>query len=412
MFRIVKYTKSKYLIAAGIAGAVAFGSLSSLSAQDIPAPKNVAAAPADALKTESGLASKVLKKGTGTEKPGPRDSVTVHYTGWDKAGKMFDSSVARGEPIEFPLNQVIKGWTEGVQLMVVGEKRRLWIPAALAYGEVPSRPGAPAGDLCFDVELIKIKKAPEAPKVPENLVAPKDAVKTKSGLASKVLKKGTGTIKPGAKEYVKVHYTGWTTDGKMFDSSVMRGQPSVFALNQVIKGWTEGLQLMVAGEKRRFWIPAELAYGKVPARPGAPAGDLCFDVELIKVLRIPDAPKDVAKPPADAVKSESGVISKLTKEGKGAKPQATDVVFVNYTCWSKEGKVIDTTIPTGNTVPLPLDKIPAELKAPLLLMKVGETRRIWVPAKYVVRDPSNPEAPKGLICYDFELVKILDKKQK
>ena len=73
---------------------------------------------------------------------------------------MFDSSVRRGTPSEFPLNRVIPGWTEGVQLMVEGETRRFWIPAAMAYGETPRRPGAPSGDLVFDVELIEILPPP------------------------------------------------------------------------------------------------------------------------------------------------------------------------------------------------------------------------------------------------------------
>ena len=80
---------------------------------------------------------------------------------------------------------------------------------------------------------------------------------------------------------MRVHYTGWTTDGKMFDSSVERGSPSEFGLNQVIKGWTEGLQLMVAGEKRRFWIPESLAY---QGQRGRPKGMLVFDVELLEIL--------------------------------------------------------------------------------------------------------------------------------
>src|SRR5262245_16679035 len=83
----------------------------------IPPPEDVAAAPADAEKTASGLASKVLKPGTGTEKPGPEDTVEVHYTGWTTDGHMFDSSVQRNRPAKFALNRVIKGWTEGVQLM-------------------------------------------------------------------------------------------------------------------------------------------------------------------------------------------------------------------------------------------------------------------------------------------------------
>ncbi|MEN8164183.1 MAG: FKBP-type peptidyl-prolyl cis-trans isomerase [Acidobacteriota bacterium] len=103
------------------------------SAQDIPAPADVAAAPKDAVKTDSGLASKVLQAGTGTDHPDAWDKVTVHYSGWTTDGTMFDSSVKRGEPATFPLNRVIPGWTEGLQLMVVGEKRRLWIPVQLAY---------------------------------------------------------------------------------------------------------------------------------------------------------------------------------------------------------------------------------------------------------------------------------------
>ena len=249
--------------------------------EDLPAPADVAAAPADAEKTASGLASKVLTPGTGKDRPGATDTVKVHYTGWTTDGKMFDSSVKRGQPTSFPLNRVIKGWTEGLQLMVEGEKRRFWIPGNLAYGDKPARPGAPAGTLVFDVELLEIDRPIPAPE--DVASAPASAKKTDSGLAYRVLKAGTGTKKPAATNTVKVHYTGWTTDGKMFDSSVKRGQPASFPLNRVIKGWTEGLQLMVEGEKTRFWIPGNLAYGDKPARPGAPAGTLVFDVELLAI---------------------------------------------------------------------------------------------------------------------------------
>ena len=120
----------------------------------VPAPTDVAAPPDDADTTASGLASKVIEPGTGTQHPGPTSTVTVHYTGWHTNGEMFDSSVTRGQPASFPLNGVISGWTEGVQLMVAGEKRRFWIPEDLAYG---GRAGYPAGMLVFDVELISIQ---------------------------------------------------------------------------------------------------------------------------------------------------------------------------------------------------------------------------------------------------------------
>ena len=245
----------------------------------LPAPDDVAAPPADAERTESGLASKVLQNGTGSEHPDENDRVTVHYTGWTTDGNMFDSSVTRGRPATFPLNGVIAGWTEGVQLMVVGEKRRFWIPEDLAYG---GRRGAPQGMLVFDVELLEVQETPDPPSAPENVAAPPaNAERTESGLASLVIEAGDGDQHPSETSRMRVHYTGWTTDGEMFDSSITRGRPATFPLNRVIDGWTEGVQLMVVGEKRRFWIPESLAYG---GRPGAPQGMLVFDVQLLEIL--------------------------------------------------------------------------------------------------------------------------------
>ncbi len=246
---------------------------------DIPPPDDVKAAPADAKKTDSGLAYKVLTAGKGKQKPTAADSVEVHYTGWTTDGRMFDSSVKRGQPARFPVGGVIKGWTEGLQLMTVGEKARFWIPADLAYGDSPGG-GRPAGMLVFDVQLLGITSPPKTPE--DVAAAPKSAKKTASGIAYKVLKKGSGKEHPTAQSTVEVHYSGWTTDGKMFDSSVSRGQPATFPLGGVIPGWTEGVQLMVVGEKTRFWIPGNLAYDNSP-RPGAPHGTLVFDIELLSI---------------------------------------------------------------------------------------------------------------------------------
>jgi peptidylprolyl isomerase len=177
------------------------------------------------------------------------------------------------------------GWQEGLQQMVVGEKRRLWIPESLAFGPVPT-PGRPAGDIVIDVELLEIIEPPKAPDVPKDLIEPPaDALVTASGLRSKVLKPGTGKEHPQRTDRVLVHYSGWTRDGDMFDSSIMRGEPTAFGVDEVIPGWTEALMLMVEGEKRRVWIPSNLAYGDKPERPGAPAGPLVFDVELIEIQR-------------------------------------------------------------------------------------------------------------------------------
>jgi len=246
-----------------------------------PTRTDFANPPATAQKTPSGLASQVVRPGNGAAKPSAYDQVRVHYSGWTADGKLFDSSVERGEPATFGVRQVIPGFGEALQLMAAGERRRVWIPAALAYGNEPSG-SAPGGPLTFDIELLDVIQMPAPPPAPEDVKAPPPSAKrTKSGLSYRVLAEGTG-VKPKVSDVVVVHYSGWTTDGKLFDSSVVRGEPATFPLQSVIKGWTEGVQLMKVGEKARFWIPGKLAYGDSP-RAGAPAGTLVFDIELIGI---------------------------------------------------------------------------------------------------------------------------------
>ena len=123
---------------------------------------------------------------------------------------------------------------------------------------------------------------PSIPPPPGVAAPPANATKTASGIAWLVIKPGTGTIHPKATSTVRVHYTGWKTNGEMFDSSLLGAGPAEFALTGVIGGWTEGLQLMVLGEKRRFWIPGRLAYDNDP-RPDVPKGMLVFEIELLDI---------------------------------------------------------------------------------------------------------------------------------
>ena len=132
------------------------------------------------------------------------------------------------------------------------------------------------------------KKAP-APKPPTEVKTPDDvaappanAKKTAKGVYYVVLRAGTGKVKPRAKSKVKVHYSCWTTDGRLFDSSVRRGEPAEFPVGALIPGWVDVLQHMVAGDKWRVWIPEELAY---KGRADAPQGMLVFEMELIKILK-------------------------------------------------------------------------------------------------------------------------------
>ena len=258
--------------------ALAAGAASAQAVSSYAAPPDLTSPPSDAAKSQSGLISKVLTTSTNPDKPAGTDVVTVNYTAWSSDGRMFDSSVARGNPSTFPLDKTIAGLRECVQLMSIGEKRRCWIPESLAFKGAANRP---KGTVVFDVELIDTRPNPTiAP--PDVKEPPADAHRTADGLAYKVLRPGTGLRHPTEFDRVTVHYTGWTTDGKMFDSSVARGMPATLGLQDVVKGWTEGVPLMVEGERARFWIPQDLAY---KGQAGQPRGMLVFDIELIRIER-------------------------------------------------------------------------------------------------------------------------------
>jgi len=140
-------------------------------------------------------------------------------------------------------------------------------------------------EMMAKLEADKVKNLEDGKSFMAKKAKEKGVSSTASGMLYEVITQGDGAKPGSANATVVVHYVGTLIDGTEFDSSVKRGQPATFALNQVIKGWTEGLQLMNAGSKYRFYIPPELAYGS-DARPGSPIGPnstLIFDVELIEV---------------------------------------------------------------------------------------------------------------------------------
>lgn len=234
------------------------------------APADLNSPPADAQKAEDGLITKQLAAGTGTAKPAKDSIVRVRYTVWKADGTLVQH-VGKAQSVMLGVPKMIPGWGEAVQQMVVGETRRAWIPQPLNGGKLDL-------GLVIDTELVEII---DPPTTPADVAAPSaDAKVTESGLAYKTLRPGTGTAHPKRHDTVEVHYSGWTTDGRMFDSSILRGQPAEFPLDGVIKGWTEGLQLMTAGEKTRFWIPAKLAYANDKSKP---QGMLVFDIELLAI---------------------------------------------------------------------------------------------------------------------------------
>ena len=252
------------------------------------APPDVAAPPADAQVTASGLAMKVLKPGSGTDHPAGNDCVTVSFKAWKRDGTLFSTSTTMNDSDVLCLNDASEGVYEALQEMTVGEKRRLWVPSNLTFKEEhhhgqkrPEDEEPPQKDLTFDLELLSILKAPPTPgdlKQP-----PATAVRTPSGLAYQILKSGTGTTHPSAKSTVTVHFSAWQGDGRLFESTVLANHPAQVSLATAPEGWREALCSMVAGEKTRFWIPASLAFGEKPANRFNPPGDLLYEIELLSV---------------------------------------------------------------------------------------------------------------------------------
>lgn len=200
------------------------------------------------------------------------DFVKVRYSIWNSAGKLLDS-VPAGQAAVIALERMMPGWRAAVEGMAAGETKRVTVTSAESGGKIPE-----GESYEIETELLEIIEGPETPA--DLMAPPADAERTRSGLASKMLRAGSGEKKPRGRSTVRVHYTGWTTDGRLFDSTILRGQPAQFRLDNVIAGWTEGLQLMTVGEVRRFWIPAKLAYAKEPDKP---QGMLVFDIELLAI---------------------------------------------------------------------------------------------------------------------------------
>jgi len=225
-----------------------------------PATPSSAAAGGNLITTSSGLQYEDLVIGTGAS-PASTDTVTVHYTGTLQDGTVFDASRLHGGPVSFPLNQVIKGWTEGVGSMKVGGTRKLVIPPDLGYGSRANGPIPANSTLTFVVELLDIPSV----KIEDTQV-------------------GTGAeAVPG--KTLSVYYTGKLENGTVFDSNVGK-EPMTFTLGggQLIPGFEQGATGMKVGGKRTITIPPSLGYGEQGAGDAIPPNStIIFELELVDV---------------------------------------------------------------------------------------------------------------------------------
>ena len=239
----------------------------------------------------------VVEEAGSAEKPGQQDFIIAHYHGMLLDGTVFDSSVDRGEPFEFPLGRVIPGWQTGIPKFGKGGKGKLIIPSQMAYGSRPAGQIPPNSCLVFNVEVIdffdQAEQAKRQAKLSEKQLAIDEEVIKKfiadKGLKAErdpsglyyVVEEAGSAEKPGLQNQVTVHYHGTLTDGTVFDSSVDRGKPATFPLNGVVPGWQVGIPKFGKGGKGKLIIPSTMAYGPRPAGKIPPNSCLIFDVEVI-----------------------------------------------------------------------------------------------------------------------------------
>lgn len=244
----------------------------------LPAPKPLAAPPAQAQETATGMSYVVIKPGPDASKTVSGPFVEFTADVWSADGVTRANSRESGPQLVLVQRLVREqpGLARAILSSPVGETRRWWFHADRLK---PGYAGMPDLPHVVDLTVLGTKDPLQAPA--DLTSPPADAQRTPSGIFYRVLKQGPGGPKPSRSSTIEIHYSGWTSYGQLFDSSVQRDMPAVFPLDKLILGWQEGVPLMSRGDTFRFWIPGSLGYDSAPSSPNAPRGTLVFDITLI-----------------------------------------------------------------------------------------------------------------------------------
>jgi len=271
-------------------------------------------------------------------------------------------------------------------------------PAVAAKEEV-----APAEPEVDEAALEEARRAARR-EAPESVGgASADAQKSKSGLKWKVLQKGSGTTKPSQDDMIWIHYTSWSTDGKITASTWRKGIPKLKKMKKLVAGWKEAVSDMVVGERRLLLIPAKLAHPK-RKKTDADKDRRVLDIELMKLKVAPSAPDNVKRAPKGAQKTRSGVaFVKLTEGSGGQSPRADSIVKVRYAGWTTDGRCFDFTGPEESTSFGLHEVIPGWTEG-LQVMSEGDKVRFWIPQKVAYNGQSGK--PKGTLVFDIELLEV------
>jgi peptidylprolyl isomerase len=360
----------------------------------------------DFLTTESGLKIKITQLGNGPM-PVPGDKVAVHYIGKLLNDTVFDESYSRKQPFAFDMGmgQVIKGFEEGISLLHQNGKAILVIPPELGYGDKAQAKIPANSTLVFEIELVYLLPAP-APFKADGL----DTISLPSKLKYIVVQEGKGEkVKKGRN--VKIHYTGYFADGKIFDSSRSKSEPLKFnaGSGSILPGLDQAVMQMTQGSKHRVIIPPELGFGPKGNQNIPPNSTLIFDIELVEIM-----PEIVIKPFETTGKkvytTESGLQYVIVKENAGGtKPEKGKTLWVHYTGYFADGAIFDSSVRRDDPLKVILGKgmVIKGWDEGLALMRQGEKFRFIIPPSLAYGDRQQGSIPaNSTLTFDVELVRI------
>jgi len=234
----------------------------------------------DVTVTDSGLQYRVIDESESDVSPTEETSIALHFIGRFVDGSEFNNSYDQGRPTFARVEELLNGLNEGVKLMTVGSIYEFVLPAEIAYGDNPPQGIPPGATLIYELELVHDNSLD--PVFLEENAKEEDVEVTGSGLQYRVIEEGSGD-NPGPNSTVNVEYTGSFIFGDVFDTSRESADPATFNVDELIAGFSEGLELMSEGARFELFLPAELAYGDNPPQGIYSGATLIFDVELISI---------------------------------------------------------------------------------------------------------------------------------
>lgn len=248
--------------------------------------------PSNATHHGDGLYSAIIEPATNSLALNRHDVVTVSYDGWSiDSKKHFDSSKKHPKLFKYRVdfggfNQVIKGWKLIIPVMKEGEKRRVWIPNHLGYGDKAALPHL-SETLVFDITIDSVKRAVSAPQLNRYSVTPNStSAKIQPGIKSSTIEESDSTLSPSPTDFVKVSLSIWDKEnGTLYQSSEQTQKPIQLSVNDSVKGISLALQSLKVGEKKRFWISPDLLYKNAQAPALFPKGTIVADIKLLEICQ-------------------------------------------------------------------------------------------------------------------------------